>query len=415
VLFRSLVITLLFTEMLAVIAYAQPAAADIRFASAETSGCVVSDFKEMGQALGVANPAKNFWDALLGWQADQINEKNDAALKAEGEKSPAELDEKITRKQGKQTWTVEEIAQMLGKDADAVAKEIGRKKTDTLTADEILAIANAKPAGVLGPLQGMIFGSKEIIQPAKEELLSVRMPNGKIVKLSEVYDMTGQALEGTCGVSNSYIQGKVSYIALLNKDLRVGYTRSQNTTENAQHLGANKIAGSLNWGGNGGSFIVPKELERFVRVVGAWNSADMWANVLFSLGSASSIYKAKKRVSDIEDQLTIIERNKQHLRPGDSSTIRQSTRQTICPPTVMGGVDCPQWEWGNRLFAADEQYTSNLRDFLKKNKKSDKTVDDILSKFDIVQGSAIKNVPDPTTIRPLDAATWKGTDRKSVV
>jgi hypothetical protein len=140
--FSLLTITLLFTEMLAVIAYAQPAAADVRLASAETSGCVVSDFKSMGQALGVANPAKNFWDALLGWQAEELGQKTDAALKAEG----AEV--KTPEKSKATAWTVEQIANILEKDPDAIATELGKKKTDTVTSQELAAIARAKPSGV---------------------------------------------------------------------------------------------------------------------------------------------------------------------------------------------------------------------------------------------------------------------------
>lgn len=258
-----------------------------------SSSCEVSDFNSnsMKSTTQSNNPTKNFWDATLGMQVNGINEKSNLALQFGAPNA-------TKQEQPEQFFTVDEIAGVLGKDPAEIrsALDIPVNATNqTLTSTQLKAVASMKPGGLIE----QFLGIKQVAPLQKEEYLMVQMPNGKKVRMSDVVNALGYGdqMSESCTLDHAAITGEVSFMALLNRDLRIGdksnseVLRDKNIQDLAsvgQHLTSENTALSINYGSSGGTFVIGKLYEKFIRETGQWNLVDMAATATLAVAASTS-------------------------------------------------------------------------------------------------------------------------------
>ncbi|MBI5224276.1 hypothetical protein HY989_00220 [Candidatus Micrarchaeota archaeon] len=283
----------------------KPLAQKLLFAEAEAAATVKPEVTYEGTcSLAVMDAAEvaRYQQGLSNFQAEQISTLNNAALRKNDplDKNAQNINININLAD-QPRYPIKDIAGLLEydeKQREDLAKEYNiDKDSGLMTLEQVKAVSTRLPGGAdkLSKLLGISSAGE--IPKAPYENFKVVLPEGKSVALSDLMKVQPQEKENSCLLDRSFIQGKVTFNALLNKDLFVGFDQSKTTVKAQQHLTAKQTTAALN--NYAGSMLVPKMYERYVTTVGQWSTYEEWA----SLAGAASILFAREGVNGIKREI----------------------------------------------------------------------------------------------------------------
>ncbi|MFH1750428.1 MAG: hypothetical protein ABH863_01995, partial [Candidatus Micrarchaeota archaeon] len=147
-------------------------------------------------------------------------------------------------------YPVRDIANLLEYDEqalDELAKEFNvDKETGKLTREQVRAVAARAPGGQDKLSQALGIASAGDIPKPPYDAYKVVLPNGQSVPLNDIMKQQPQDKENQCLIDRSFIHGKVTFQALLNKDLYLGFDQSKTTVKAPQHLTSSQTTAALN-------------------------------------------------------------------------------------------------------------------------------------------------------------------------
>ncbi|MCX6767129.1 MAG: hypothetical protein NTY90_00140 [Candidatus Micrarchaeota archaeon] len=269
------------------------AAALLSLASAQA--CQISEMNAADQNQWFSN--------IFGYFAEEVNGLKESALK---NNVPGQVQQVNVYSESQEGYQVRTIASLLNTDpyalgsefgvyadrtlSKAEAERIGRKEGDRLSKDDVLnyklskaqvlTISSRQPdkAGMINKLLGTSPGITQEVSPYQN--VKVRMPNTqKDVPLSTILDLP-EINSSDCYVSNSDVKGRLEFIAVLDKDLRLGSAYSSAQAP-GQQISYSRATASI--GPYDGSVVVPAQFERYVTAIGNWASLDMYLTIAESL------------------------------------------------------------------------------------------------------------------------------------
>ncbi|MEK6843534.1 MAG: hypothetical protein AABY04_03520 [Candidatus Micrarchaeota archaeon] len=282
-----------------------PPAQKLLFAEAQVAATVKPEVTYEGTcSIAVMDAAEvaRYQQGLSNFQAEQISTLNDAALRKNDplDKNAQNINININLAD-QPRYPIKDIAGLLEydeKQREELAKEYNiNKDSGLMTLEQVKAVSTRLPGGAdkLSKMLG-ISSAGEIPKPIYENF-KVVLPEGKSVALRDLMKVQPQEKENSCLLDRSFIQGKVTFNALLNKDLFVGFDQSKTTVKAQQHLTAKQTTAALN--NYAGSMLVPKMYEKYVTTVGQWSTYEEWA----SLAGAASILFAREGVNGIKREI----------------------------------------------------------------------------------------------------------------
>ncbi len=256
---------------------------------------------------------KLIWDSTLGFVGNEVNSLSDSALKTSdstaftnatnggqvivnnyistGSSTPAN-----TR------VSVADVARLLGKSTDEVANDFAVDPTNgTISMQMFQAEADKNPAlsGFLGSFSSLLSSStlSNVDAPAYTNY-KIKLPNQKTLSLSDVLSMEDlNGKQQACLLDSSFIQGRVSYVAELDKDLSVGFDRSSTALKSNQHLTAESTIAALSLNG-GGSIVVPKRFQNLVSALSTIMTIDTVFNIVESAYMIAQFKDYSKKMKD---------------------------------------------------------------------------------------------------------------------
>ncbi|MFQ5406275.1 MAG: hypothetical protein ACE5DI_03915 [Candidatus Micrarchaeia archaeon] len=258
--FSMLAIALLFIEILSPAALAQTSTT-----TTSSADCTVNSL--------TPQQTKAFWDATFGFIGQEINAltyqqllQNKAGQFAA---QPPNVTVNVDPDSAKM-YSVKDIAAVMGRDPAQVAEDLNANVNGTISLREVKAYMAAKPgpAGALERLLG-IRPKIEVEKPAYENF-KIKLPNQRTLSLKEIFAYEEINKDNDkCLLDHSDIRGRVSYIALLNKDLFIGFDQSSTTANANQHLTSTDTLSALSLNG-GGNVVIPKRYLDFAGFVKKW-------------------------------------------------------------------------------------------------------------------------------------------------
>jgi len=254
---------------------------------------------------------------IFGFVAEELNGLREDALKRN---VPGQVQQVTVYAGAPEAWSVREIAGLTNTDPLALARELGvypgkrATKTDAertgkkegevlseedvldykLTRAQVLDIANRRPgtAGVLNKLLGVAPGPEKEVSP--HENMKVRMPGEqKDIPLSAIMNLP-EINSSDCFLSSSHVAGRLEFIALLDKDLRLGSKYSAAKAA-GQHISYSRAMASI--GPYDSSIVIPAQFERYVIAIGNVAAVDMAFTIVASLYTAFDVASAKAQVA----------------------------------------------------------------------------------------------------------------------
>lgn len=262
------------------------AAAAISFSpeAKNIAGCIVSEMSDADRT--------KWWNYALRFQAQELSAMTPEQLKRNivGEK-PKRVPPEV------KVFDLRQVAQLLGMKPEDVAEELDKSVDDVVTEGEIKYLESLKKKpGLLAELQRLFKGKpKAEVEVLPYESYKFTMPNGQTIAVKDFLEMIPIDKEH-CSLGSSNIQGKVSYAALLDRNLRLGFDQSRSTVEyRGSHLASTKT--TAYFGEMSETIVVPDLYRRYVLEVGKWNYIDLVGSLLAGVGAyvgAESVEKAIK-------------------------------------------------------------------------------------------------------------------------
>lgn len=304
-LFAFAVMLALATEFLIPLAYAQNAAEGetAEFSNAASSspklsfspevknfdGCYVSDISEADKL--------RWWSLTSRFQAQEVSGMNLKQLRKNkvGEKPKVVAPEVMA-------YDLRQAAQLLGMKPEDVAKEVGKDVGEPLTENDILYLQSLKKRpglfADLVRLTGRAPKAEVEYMPYENYKFTMVGPDGKAVSLKEVLEL--YPIDKTdCELGSQAIQGKVNYAATLDRDLRIGYEKSQETTA---YEGSHWVTGeaTYSFGEISGNVVIPEMYKNYVIKLGHWTYLD---NIVTAFSGIAAFAGAAK----INDEIKLLE------------------------------------------------------------------------------------------------------------
>jgi len=283
-------------------------------AAKTTSSSVVSS-GSCAVSRQTGSEVKLIWDSTLGFVGNEVNSLNDSALKTSDSKAftNATGSGQVVVNNYISTGTsasstsrvpVSDVARLLGKSVEEVANDFAvDSENGTISMQMFQAEVDKNPSlsGFLGKFTSLLGSSvsSSIDNPSYTNY-KIKLPNSKTLSLSDVFalqDLNGET--DACLLDNSFIQGRVSYVGQLDRDLSVGFDGSSTTLKSNQHLTSESTIAAMSLNG-GSSIVVPK---RFENLVSALSTIMTWDTVLTMGETVYMIAQYKdysKRITDTE-------------------------------------------------------------------------------------------------------------------
>jgi len=247
------------------------------------------------------------WWQTFGESAFQAEEVNALKQDALQQNQPGNVSVTVNvYPQTKGYANLTDVAAILGLNANDAAKALG----GGAAADNVITYAQAealaKSAGKQPSLIDSLFGKTLTVSAAAREPwegYKIRLPSGKDLSLKEVYNLYPLSSD-ECMLDAQDIQGRVEYVALLNKDLTYGYQRSTTTTGEGQHFTAAESDAALSLNG-GANTLIPATFQNWLSFVKSWNSIDMWVSVGVGMVTAAGKANADKEVAKFKKDYPI--------------------------------------------------------------------------------------------------------------
>ncbi|NYZ77829.1 hypothetical protein H0N96_00295, partial [Candidatus Micrarchaeota archaeon] len=214
------------------------------------------------------------------------------------------------------------------------------------------------------PGGGTAAGATTEQTPQKCEDLKIAIAGGtpgqnevSLCKLLEAQKMKPEQ----CALDNENIQGRVTYYALLDKDLNYCPDNTKQCAEGTyyspasgdevdeldseQHLLGKEITGYLNLGNAGANVIIPSFYEDWIIFSGKWNSIDFWVSTIlgvtafaYSKEVSGELAKAQEKQKTYQELFRdISNRDVQKVQFGN----RCPTNVPSVPPTIFLLIDVP--------------------------------------------------------------------------
>ncbi len=266
-----------------------------------------------------AAEVSRYQNGLAAFQAEQISTLSDEALRKNDPTDKQAQQVQINVNINDQpVYDILDVANLLEYDEKAredLAAEFGiNKDNGKLTREQLRAVAARKPGGqdAIAKFLGISSGGE--IPKAQYENFKVVLPNGKSVALKDIMAVQPQATDSSCLIDRSFIKGKVTFQAQLNKDLYLGFSQSKTTVSKPQHLTTSQTTAALN--SYAGSMVIPKMYEKYVTTVGEWSTWEMWA----SLAGSATILLSKKGPNELKEQIEDKERMRKEMAEYNART-----------------------------------------------------------------------------------------------
>ncbi|HLC48045.1 MAG TPA: hypothetical protein VJI13_03130 [Candidatus Norongarragalinales archaeon] len=271
---------------------------------AATSTCFTSEM----DAAEVARYQK----LLANFQTEQISTLSDEKLRENDPTNQTSQNIQININLADQPiYNIKDIGNLLEYDEKGIeelAKEFGvDKEAGVLTKEQVRAIASRSPGGQDKLSKALGISSQGDIPRPPYDAYKVVLPNGKSVPLNDIMKQQPQEKGQQCLIDRSFIHGKVTFQALLNKDLLMGFDQSKTTVNSQQHITSKQTTAALN--SYAGSMVIPKQYERYANSVGQWSTWEMWA----SLAGSATILLTKKGPNELKEELEDKERIRKEM------------------------------------------------------------------------------------------------------
>ncbi len=282
--------------------------------SLQSSGSAIA-----GCELKEVTPAqyKRLMDSVYQFAGKEITDRPDTSLKALPPANAQNINVNVYNfpvEESSQFMTAKEFAQLAsapaGKSVSDVLKDV---ETDLgVGPDEQISIAQARALAAKksysNSLQGVFNSlvSKNKAAKAGEptapgfEAMKVRLPTGVELPLSELMKTPAikNRLTGgeSCLLNDASITGKLSYRAMLDKDLTIAGDRAEVAksaeAQDNQHINSDGFKGSFQ--SYDGNVVIPRMVEKAVTEMKSWSKLDFMLTSAFSLYALGSAVKATK-------------------------------------------------------------------------------------------------------------------------
>ncbi|MFH0971145.1 MAG: hypothetical protein V1835_01110 [Candidatus Micrarchaeota archaeon] len=282
--------------------------------------CIMSE-------MGAAEVAR-YQQGLKDFQMEQLSTLNDAALKKNDPTNAAAQQIQINiNLKDTPTYSIRDVANLLeydDKGLEEMANEFKvNKDTGLLTLEQLKAVAARSPGGQDQLARTLGITTAGDIPKPQYEAFKVVLPNGKSVPLADLLKIQPQDKTNACLLDRSFISGKVTFQALLNKDLYVGFDQSKTTVKANQHLTSTNTAAALN--SYAGSIVIPKMYEKYANTVGQWSTWEMWA----SLAGSGTILLTKKGPNEIKEEIEDLKTQLKDLSDYQSRSMGLQTQSGV--------------------------------------------------------------------------------------
>ncbi|MFH1200239.1 MAG: hypothetical protein V1708_04175, partial [Candidatus Micrarchaeota archaeon] len=181
--------------------------------------------------------------------------------------------------------TVFDAFQIDNASRDEIAKEFDEDpEYGTLTLDQVKVLSSRKPGSgdKISQLLGLGSGAKKVQEPY--EKFKVKLPNGVDAPLEQILNLQPQGKANNCLLDSTHIQGKATFMALLDKDLFVGFDKSPTAVKSPQHITSTQTTVALN--SYAGTIILPSFYEKAINYVGFWNRIELWSSIFGAMSIA---------------------------------------------------------------------------------------------------------------------------------
>jgi|GEM_PF-1532504 len=255
---------------------------------------------------------KLIWDSTLGFVGNEVNSLSDSALKTSDSTaftnatSSGQVVVNNYISTGSSTPAnarvpVADVARLLGKSVDEVANDFSvDSENGTISMQMFQAEVDKNPSlsGFLGKFTSLLGSSALSVENPAYTNYKIKLPNSKTLSLSDVFSL--QDLNGNqdaCLLDSSYIQGRVSYVAQLDRDLSVGFDGSSTTLKSNQHLTSESTIAAMSLNG-GNSIVVPKRFQNYVSAIGTVMTIDTMVTALETAYMISQFKDYSTRLTD---------------------------------------------------------------------------------------------------------------------
>ncbi|HEV8289920.1 MAG TPA: hypothetical protein VGQ00_03155, partial [Candidatus Norongarragalinales archaeon] len=270
----------LFLEVLSPLSIAQPVE--------PTSAPLVSPITAGGSCQVIelsAQERTRFFDNAFGFEAKEINALGKTP---EGNFTPGSVPPVVVNVFSDTgsglCCTLRDAAEVLGTPVNEASDFLGLPENATLNWYQANQLASRNPKSTPTDFVQRLLGRRQASLPSQPvdywSNLMVDLPNGKRIALADLNNL--QKLDqNNCLLDHSAIRGKVSYVALLDKNIVYGGERSNETLKASQHFtsGSSTVALSLHPQTGGANILIPSFFEKWLAFVGEFNVADLWISI----------------------------------------------------------------------------------------------------------------------------------------
>ncbi|MEK6924464.1 MAG: hypothetical protein AABW54_04465 [Candidatus Micrarchaeota archaeon] len=311
-------------------AASKPTAAAPEPTTFTVGSCTVTSFDDA--------EGKRFLDAVYGFTGKEITEKSDAQIRTA---TPADASTVINNNvynfpadENGYFMTVREFAQLSGIAEKDIIEELGLgggagtaedgtplpakdPADEMITVSQARAVAQKRPEGgdVMAKLRSWMASkgkSKDLVQVPGFETMKVRLPNQKEIALQDIYHYQSlRNAEGTgksCLLDNTAINGKVTYLGMLDANLLLAADQAPKSLEHNQHLSTQTLRASVtNYDGN---IVIPSFYEKAVAALSFWTQLDLMISAVSTVYAFNSVNRLKKEIEDSSKKLDRLEKMK---------------------------------------------------------------------------------------------------------
>ncbi|MFH1107527.1 MAG: hypothetical protein V1787_06585 [Candidatus Micrarchaeota archaeon] len=182
-------------------------------------------------------------------------------------------------------------------------------ETGSLNLEQVQSLAARNPDKSDKISEFLGLKAKSTVAPQVYDGLKVRTPSAKSIPLTQLFSLKEQNSEDNCLLDSTHIAGKISFGALLDRDLYVGFHESKTVVKSGQHVSSRDTTASLNLQ-DGKAIILPDLFEKYVNKLGFYSRLDMIITT-----ATAAFYASKLRgPGSIQSEIKILEKKKEEIR-----------------------------------------------------------------------------------------------------
>ena len=297
-----------FTTSISLAAAPTPTPTPAPVAAAPLGACSTSSMS--------ASDTKLFWDSTYGFVGNELNSLPNSALTTSNSSAFTQatqggnvvVNNYITNGQDQyKRVPVADVARVLGRSTTDVANDFAVDPVNgTISMQMAQAEADKNTAlASFMPQLSALFASSPLtnIDQSAYKNYKIKFPDGKTMSLSQVFQYQDLNVNNdSCMLDNSFIQGRVSYMAQMDKDMQLGFDRSSSTLKANQHLTSSYTTAALSLN-NGNSVVVPLRYERYMGAIKRILVVDTFASLLETGFMLNAQVNAKDAIAEKDEIL----------------------------------------------------------------------------------------------------------------